>query len=108
MVRRSRHPANSGWPPLPENGAFPEVLNTVEVAQLLRYDAEGVSVDRGKRNVQWLVRNRRLPVLAKLGQKYLYSKSAVLAWLTRLGNDTSTQDTTEPPEEQPEQQNVSE
>ena len=74
------------WPPLPPSGVFPEVLTTVEVAQLLRYDAEGMSVERAQRNVQWLVRNRGLPVLAKIGQKYLFRKADVMAWLAGRGS----------------------
>lgn len=72
----------SEWPPLPLDGVFPETLCTVEVAQLLRYDAEGMGVERAKQNVRWLVRNRDLPVMAKIGQRYLYRKAAVLAWAT--------------------------
>ena len=75
----------SEWPLLPASGTFPETLSTVEVAQLLRYDADGMSVERARRNVQWLVRNRGLPVMARLGQKYLYRKVDVLGWLESRG-----------------------
>jgi hypothetical protein len=80
MRSKPRTVSVSEWPPLPAGGVFPEVLNTVEVAQLFRYDAEGMSVERGKQNVRWFVRNRGLPVLAKVGQRYLYRKPDVLAW----------------------------
>jgi hypothetical protein len=69
------------WPALPLGGVFPELLTSVEVAQLLRYDADGTSVERAKRNVQWLVRNRGLPIFSKLGQKYIFRKTDVLSWL---------------------------
>ena len=77
----------SDWPPLPPGGVFPEVLTTIEVAQLLRYDADGMILERAKRNVQWLVRNRGLPVLAKVGQRYLYRKVDILAWLAHRNAD---------------------
>jgi hypothetical protein len=87
MQTRTPNIHNTDWPPLPANGVFPETLSTVEVAQLLRYDADGTSVERARRNVQWLVRERGLPVLGPVGQKYVYSKQAVLAWLAARGKD---------------------
>ena len=99
MRSRPRQVSTSGWPPLPANGVFPELLTTVEVAQLLRDDADGMSVERARRNVQWLTRNRKLPVLSKLGQKYLYRKADVLTWLVGRGRDGRLPDTTEAPDQ---------
>ena len=99
MRSRPRTVSVSDWPPLPRDGVFPELLTTVEVAQLLRYDAGGKSIERAQRDVQWLVRNRGLPVFTKLGQKYLYRKADVLAWLAGRGRDQRVSDPPETPDQ---------
>ena len=74
--------APTGWPPRPQGEVFPEVMNTVDVAMLLRYDARtDVTPEKGARMVRLLVRDQGLPTLGRVGRTLLFRKPAVMAWL---------------------------
>ena len=66
------------WPPRPD--VFPEVLTTVETAQLLRLDESCETPESGARAVLRLVKHRRLPTLRRVGRGHRFGKAAVLAW----------------------------
>ena len=73
------------WPPRPE--VFPELLDTVDLAMLLRYDASDNSTpDKGARMIRLLVRDAGLPVAGRVGRKLLFKKSQALEWLGSRGS----------------------
>ena len=75
----------NGWPERPGGEKFPEVLNVVDVAMLLRYDAvPGMTLNKAARDVRALVRDG-LPTVGKLGRRLLFRRDAVLAWLSQRG-----------------------
>jgi hypothetical protein len=80
--RRTSEHSSSDWPQRPQDEVFPEVMNTIDVAMFLRYDArEGVTPEKGARMVRLLVRDNGLPTLGRVGRCLLFCRSAVLAWL---------------------------
>lgn len=81
----------SRWPPRPPGELFPEVITTVDVAQLLRYDArDGMTPEKGARMVRLLVRDRGLPTLGRVGRTLLFRKSEVIGWLDTRRNGQKT------------------
>lgn len=81
------------WPPRPTGEVFPEVLDTILVAQLLLYDRRGMTPERARRNVRGLVKNAGLPVLGKVGSTLMYRKADVFAWLGGRNTDVDGGDT---------------
>ena len=84
------------WPKRPEGEVFPEVLTTIEVAQLLRFDATAARTpEQAARSVRSLVKGKGLPACGKVGRGYLFRKSVVLAWLSghvgRVGDTSGLQ-----------------
>ena len=69
------------WPPRPANEVFPELLDTLLVAQLLLYDRRGMTPDQARRNVRKLVKEARLPTLGRIGSALLYRRADVIDWL---------------------------
>ena len=69
------------WPPRPADEVFPEVLDTIFVAQLLLYDLRGMSPDQARRNVRKLVKEAGLPTLGRIGSTLLYRRAQVIDWL---------------------------
>ena len=70
-----------GWPPRPANEVFPELLDTILVAQLFLYDRRGMTTEQARRNVRNLVRESGLPTLGRIGSTLMFRKDAVIAWL---------------------------
>ena len=80
------------WPPPPPNGVLPELLTTIEVGQLLRYDLEpSRTVGQATRNVRLLVRDHGLPMLGRVGRRLLFSKVAVVDWLKSRGSPSGAE-----------------
>ena len=77
----------SGWPPRPVNEVFPDVLDTMLVAQYLLYDRRGMTTEQARRNVRKLVKDAGLPTLGRIGSTLMYRKDAVLGWLEGRGAD---------------------
>ncbi len=73
------------WPPRPVGEVFPDLLDSVLVAQLLLYDRRGLSLEKARRNVRGLVKNAGLPVVGKIGQALMFRKGDVLRWLSERG-----------------------
>ena len=69
------------WPRRPENEVFPELLDTILVAQLLLYDRRGMTPEQARRNVRKLVKEGALPTLGRIGSTLIYRKAAVVEWL---------------------------
>ena len=69
------------WPRRPENEVFPELLDTLLVAQLLLYDRRGMTPEQARRNVRKLVKEGALPTLGRIGSTLIYRKAAVVEWL---------------------------
>lgn len=69
------------WPPRPENEQFPELLDTLLVAQLLLYDRRGMKPEQARRNVRKLVKESGLPALGRVGSTLMYRKTDVMKWL---------------------------
>lgn len=69
------------WPPRPENEAFPPVLDTVLVGQLLLYDRRGNTLNQARRNVRRLVAECGLPTLGRVGNGLLFDRDAVIDWI---------------------------
>ncbi len=74
------------WPARPAGEIFPELLDTVLVAQLLLYDRRGMTTEQGRRNVRKLVKDAGLPTLGRVGSTLLYRKEAVIEWLASRGD----------------------
>jgi len=80
----SREP--DAWPPRPAGEVFPEIVTTVDVAMLLRYDGRpGVTPEKGARMVRLLARDYQLPTLGRVGRTLLLRKADVLAWVAGRG-----------------------
>jgi hypothetical protein len=73
------------WPPRPVGEVFPELLDTLLVAQLLLYDRRGMTPEQARRNVRKLVKEARLPTLGRIGSTLMYRKDAVIGWLADRG-----------------------
>ena len=69
------------WPPRPANEVFPEVMDTLLVAQMLVYDKRGMTAEQARRCVRKLVKECGLPTLGRIGSTLMYSKDDVLRWL---------------------------
>ena len=69
-----------GWPPRPAGEVFPELLDTILVAQLLLYDRRGMTTEQARRNVRNL-RESGLPTLGRIGSTLMFRKDAVINWL---------------------------
>ncbi|MCP4251018.1 MAG: hypothetical protein GY778_28605 [bacterium] len=69
------------WPPRPKGEVFPELLDTLLVAQLLLYDRRGMTPDQARRNVRKLVKESGLPTLGRIGSTLMYHKTAVIEWV---------------------------
>ena len=69
------------WPARPEGEVFPELLDTLLVAQLLLYDRRGKNVEQARRNVLGLVKSQGLPSLGRIGSTFMYRKTDVIDWL---------------------------
>ncbi len=69
------------WPRRPENEVFPELLDTLLVAQLLLYDRRGMTPEQARRNVRKVVKEGGLPTLGRIGSTLIYRKAAVVEWL---------------------------
>lgn len=78
----------SHWPPRPANEVFPDLLDTVLVAQLLLYDHRGHTVEQGRRAVRKLVKDAGLPTLGRIGSTLMLNKTAILTWLANREVDT--------------------
>ena len=72
-----------GWPPRP--AVFPEVLTTVEIAQLLRLDETCRTPEMGARMIRKMVKQDGLPKLRRLGRGLRFAKTAVMAWARQTG-----------------------
>ena len=70
-----------GWPPRPAGEVFPELLDTILVAQLFLYDRRGMTNEQARRNVRNLVRESGLPTLGRIGSTLMFRKEAVIDWL---------------------------
>ena len=77
----STEPPTAGWPPRPAGEVFPELCDTVLVAQLLLYDRRGMTPDQARRNVRKLVKDAGLPTLGRIGSTLLYNKVDVIRWV---------------------------
>ena len=75
----------STWPPRPVGEVFPELLDTLLVAQLLLYDRRGMTPEQARRNVRKLVKEGGLPTLGRIGSTLMYRKDAVIGWLADRG-----------------------
>ncbi len=71
----------STWPRRPENEVFPELLDTILVAQLLLYDRRGMTPEQARRNVRKLVKEGGLPTLGRIGSTLIYRRATVVEWL---------------------------
>ena len=69
------------WPPRPVGEVFPELLDTLLVAQLLLYDRRGMTPEQARRNVRKLVKESGLPTFGRIGSALMYHKSDVIEWL---------------------------
>ena len=85
---------DNGWPARPVGEVFPELLDSVCVAQLLLYDRRGKTPEQGRRNVRKLVKEAGLPTLGRIGSTLMFRKMAVLEWLGGRGS-TLDNDSTE-------------
>ena len=74
------------WPPRPQNEVFPELMDTLLVAQLLLYDRRRMTPEQARRNVRKLVKESGLPTLGRIGSTLMYNKAAVLDWLASRGD----------------------
>ena len=77
------------WPPRPAGEVFPELCDTVLVAQMLLYDRRGMTPDQARRNVRKLVKDAGLPTLGRIGSTLLYNKVDVITW---VGNRNGVDD----------------
>ena len=75
----------NGWPDRPIGEVFPEILDTIQTAQLLGFDKRGKSPEHARRSVLGLVK-RGMPTLGRVGSTKLYSKAAVVDWLAQRGD----------------------
>lgn len=83
----------SKWPPRPPGEVFPEVMTTVDLAQLLRYDGrDGMTPEKGTRMVRLLIRDKGLPTLGRVGRTLLFRKSEVIGWLDTRRNGQKTKE----------------
>ena len=73
------------WPPRPNGEVFPELLDTLLVAQLLLYDRRGTTPNLARRNVRNLVKEAGLPTLGRIGSTLMYRKADVIGWLADRG-----------------------
>ena len=73
------------WPPRPANEVFPEVMDTLLVAQMLLYDRRGMTTDQARRCVRKLVKECGLPVLGRIGSCLMFKRDLVLRWLCERG-----------------------
>ncbi len=71
----------SAWPLRPVGEVFPDLLDTILVAQLLLYDRRGMTPEQARRNVRKLIKEAGLPTLGRIGSTLLYRKADVIAWL---------------------------
>lgn len=69
------------WPPRPTGEVFPELMDTLLVAQFLLYDRRGMTPEQGRRNVRKLVKESCLPTLGRIGSTLMYRKGAVIEWI---------------------------
>lgn len=74
------------WPLRPAGEVFPELLDTILVAQLLLYDRRGMTPEQARRNVRKLVKEARLPTLGRIGSTLMYRKVDVIEWLGTRGD----------------------
>ena len=74
------------WPPRPAGEVFPDLLDTLHVAQLLLYDRRGMTPEQGRRNVRKLRKESGLPSLGRIGSTLMYQKAAVMKWLASRNN----------------------
>ena len=81
------HAATSvnGWPDRPVGEVFPELLDSICVAQLLLYDRRGQTPEQGRRNVRELVKTAGLPTYGRFGKAIMFHKSAILEWIRAQG-----------------------
>ncbi len=70
------------WSPRPVAEIFPELLDTLLVAQLLLYDRRGMTPEQARRNVRKLVKEAGLPTLGRIGSTLMYRRADVIEWLT--------------------------
>ena len=75
------------WPKRPPGEVFPELLTTLDVAQLLRFDRPGTTPANGMRTVRLLIRDKGLPTLGMLGNGHRFRRDDVLAWAQRRNGD---------------------
>ena len=73
------------WPPRPTGEVFPELLDTLLVAQLLLYDRRGMTPEQARRNVRKLIKEAGLPTLGRIGSTLMYRKADVIRWLADRG-----------------------
>ncbi|UCC31251.1 MAG: hypothetical protein JSU86_03035 [Phycisphaerales bacterium] len=75
------------WPARPASEVFPELLDSMLVAQLLLYDRRpGVTPEQARRSIRGLVKKAGLPTLGRIGSGLLFRRDAVIAWLENRGN----------------------
>lgn len=70
------------WPPRPANEVFPEVMDTLLVAQMLLYDRRGMTTEQARRNVRKLVKECGLPTLGRIGSSLMFQRAALVRWLS--------------------------
>ena len=78
-------PQPARWPPRPVNEIFPDLLDTILVAQLLLYDRRGMTTEQARRNVRKLVKEAGLPALGRIGSTLMYRRDDVVKWLASKG-----------------------
>ncbi len=67
------------WPERP--GQWPDVLDEIELAQLLRLDGPGRSVASAKRTLRRLRRLHALPSVGRVAGRVLTRRESVESWL---------------------------
>ncbi len=75
-------PNAESWPPRPANEVFPDLCDTVLVAQMFLYDRRGMTPEQGRRNVRKLVKEAGLPTLGRIGSTLMFHRENVLRWLS--------------------------
>lgn len=75
------------WPPRPD--VFPELMDSVTLAQFLAYDLRGTTIESARRDIRSKIKNDGLPTLSKkIGGSYLFKRVDVMDWLESVDNET--------------------
>lgn len=78
----SRSPIPDDWPPRPADEVFPAVMNVVDAAMFLRYDARpGMTTAKAARMIRAMVKTGGLPCIGRVGRTLLFHRDAILRWL---------------------------